>query len=169
MRRVSNYLQFWKIYLDTCCLSRLVDELSQDRILREAEAVQTILEYFKTGRWYWIASEVLKDEVSQNPDEARRFSVQYYLNDVHQNVLIEAPQMLRGQQLEALGFKHDDALHIACAESGNADVLLTTDDKFLRRARHQADKLYVRVENPYTWLQESPGNEHLQDDRTGDL
>ena len=169
MKRVSNYLQFWKIYLDTCCLSRLVDELSQDRILREAEAVQTILESFKTGRWYWIASEVLKDEVSQNPDEARRFSVQYYLNDVHQNVPIEAPQMLRGQQLEALGFKHDDALHIACAESGNADVLLTTDDKFLRRARHQADKLYVRVENPYTWLQESPENEHLQDDRTGDL
>ena len=37
------FLQFWKIYLDTCCLSRLVDDDTQDRILREAGAVETIL------------------------------------------------------------------------------------------------------------------------------
>ena len=28
-------------------------------------------------------------------------------------------------------YKHYDALHIACAESGGADVLLTTDDRML--------------------------------------
>lgn len=169
MRRVSNYLQFWKIYLDTCCLSRLVDELSQDRILREAEAVQTILESFKTGRWYWIASTVLTDEIAQNPNASERSQVQHSLDTVHQKIAVEASEILRGEQLKMLGFTHEDALHIACAESGNADILLTTDDKFLRRAQRQADKLRVRVENPYTWLEENPGNEHLQDDRTGDL
>ena len=55
--------------------------------------------------------------------------------------------------LESLGFKHYDALHIACAESGGADVLLTTDDRMLRLAKRHSAQLQVRVENPYTWLQ----------------
>ena len=41
----------------------------------------------------------------------------------------------------------------ANAESGNADVFLTTDDRLLRRAKRLSSKLHVQVENPYEWLQ----------------
>ena len=46
------------------------------------------------------------------------------------------------------------ALHLACAESGGADVFLTTDDKLLHKAAACAERLRVRVENPLVWLKE---------------
>lgn len=76
------------------------------------------------------------------------------LNYVHQTVSMSNIEKSRGKNLEALGFKAADALHIACAESGEADVLLTTDDRMLRRAESCFGSLRVRVENPHTWLQE---------------
>jgi len=45
-------------------------------------------------------------------------------------------------------------LHIACAERGNADILLTTDDNLLRKALQNKSILKVRVENPVKWLME---------------
>ena len=68
--------------------------------------------------------------------------------------------MKRTQQLETLGFHPFDALHLACAESGRADVFLTTDDRLLRLASRFSDQLHVRVENPLTWLKEVIKYEH---------
>ena len=45
-------------------------------------------------------------------------------------------------------------MHIACAESGNADIFLTTDDKLLKLANRIKDKLNVHVANPLFWLTE---------------
>jgi hypothetical protein len=45
-------------------------------------------------------------------------------------------------------------LHLACAESGSADVFLTTDDQLLRRAASCASLTRMRVENPLQWLEE---------------
>jgi len=45
-----------------------------------------------------------------------------------------------------------DALHLASAEYSNADVLLTTDKKFLNRAAESDSK--IRVANPVQWLME---------------
>jgi predicted nucleic acid-binding protein len=56
--------------------------------------------------------------------------------------------------MKLLGFKQWDALHLACAESGQVDIFLTTDDKLLRLAHRVAAQLKVRVENPLTWLTE---------------
>jgi len=60
----------------------------------------------------------------------------------------------RALELENLGFKSFDSLHIACAERGDADVLLTTDDDLLRKALQNKDILKVKVENPVQWLME---------------
>jgi predicted nucleic acid-binding protein len=60
----------------------------------------------------------------------------------------------RGLELAELGFKDYDALHIACAEVGNADIFLTTDDRMLRLAARQSAMLQVRIENPLRWVQE---------------
>ena len=68
-------------------------------------------------------------------------------------VSVGVSEIFRGKQLEALGFKEYDALHIACAETAKADVFLTTDDAVIRRAKRLRSQLRVRVENPDTWLQ----------------
>lgn len=143
-----------KIYLDTCCLNRLSDRQIQERIRQETEAVNIMLSNFRTKRWHWISSSILQLEINQNPDLDQRVSLTTLLQLGHQIVFAGGEEILRGEELEGLGFKKLDALHIACAESGNADILLTTDDRMLRCAKRYRAQLRVRVENPYTWLQE---------------
>ncbi|MCY4552649.1 MAG: PIN domain-containing protein [Candidatus Poribacteria bacterium] len=143
-----------KIYLDTCCLNRLSDRQIQERVRQETEAVNIMLSNFRTKRWHWISSSILQFEINQNPDLDQRVSLTTLLQLGHQTIFVGGEEILRGEELEGLGFKELDALHIACAESGNADILLTTDDRMLRRAKRYRAQLRVRVENPYIWLQE---------------
>lgn len=143
-----------RIYLDVCCLNRPFDDQTQDRIRLEAEAVLLILTHLVAGEWQWIGSEVLDFEIKQTPDPERRLRVKLLTTHVHQSIVVEQAEVARAQQLEALGFQSFDALHIACAESGGAEVLLTTDDPLLRRAARLSGQLGVRVENPLTWLKE---------------
>ena len=156
-QRLQTPLQNWKIYLDTCCLSRLFNDQTQFRIRQETGAVKTILAQFFTKQWHWVISTVLVNEISKTPNETLRFQMQNLLNLAHQNVTVEATEITRGTQLESIGFKWLDALHIACAESAKVDVLLTTDDRMLRKAKRFLSQLHVRVENPYTWLEENTG------------
>jgi predicted nucleic acid-binding protein len=58
----------------------------------------------------------------------------------------------RTMELVPLGFKRFDALHIACAESGNVDVFLTTDDRLVKKAMAYQKILRVSVANPVIWL-----------------
>lgn len=146
--------QSWKIYLDTCCLNRLFDPQIQVRICQETEAVDIILARISSGHWSWIASSVLEFEIVQNPDLEQRANLEDLFLFADETVLVGTPEVARSEYLETLGFKYYDALHIACAESGEADVLLTTDDRMLRLAKRHSAQLRVRVENPYTWLQE---------------
>ena len=144
----------WKIYLDTCCLSRLDDDPTHTRIQREATAVETILNYCYIGQCIWIGSEILTFEVNNTENQSKRLQVQSRLSHVHQNVLLNLEETSRAKHLESLGFKRAGALHLACAESINADIFLTTDDRLIKRAKRLSSQLHVGVENPYQWLQE---------------
>ena len=151
---MQTNLQFWKIYLDTCCLSRLADSQTQERIRRETFAVATILNYFSIGYWHWVVSTILKVEVNRNPDLTQREDISRLIDRAHYLVKTDDIIRLRGRELELLGFKSYDALHLACAERAEAMVFLTTDDQMLKKAKQNSSRLRIRVENPYTWLQE---------------
>lgn len=142
-----------KIYLDTCCVNRLFDLQTQVRVQRETQAMGRILHNFFTQRWDWLSSEILESEVNAISDSRRRSRVKSVMEYVHYTLSVGTEEDIRSEELESLGFKHYDALHIACAESGGADVLLTTDDRMLRLAKRHRAQLQVHVENPYTWLQ----------------
>lgn len=60
----------------------------------------------------------------------------------------------RATQLEVLGFKGMDALHIACSERDACDVFLTTDDQLIRLASQKENELNIVVMNPLLWLEE---------------
>ena len=153
-----------KIYLDTCCLNRPFDVQTQIRVRREAEAVEIILEYFDVGYWQWIVSSVNADEIDRITEPIKYAKVKTLLSSAHQIVWVSEAEIARGEQLEALGFERLDALHLACAESGNADIFLTTDDSLLKIAKRANTRLRVRVEYPDTWLQEETGHEYKKYD-----
>lgn len=159
---MQTLLQNWKIYLDTCCLNRLFNDQTQARIHQETEAVKIILAWFFTTQWQWLISTALVNEISKTPNKTLRAEMKVLLDLADQNITVGIAEIARGTQLESLGFKWLDALHIACAESGRADILLTTDDRMLRRAKRFHLQLRVRVENPYTWLEEISKHEHTE-------
>jgi predicted nucleic acid-binding protein len=54
----------------------------------------------------------------------------------------------RARVLEGAGLRGLDALHIASAEVGGADLLITTDDRLIRRAAKVGVDLRVRLVTP---------------------
>lgn len=142
------------IYLDACCLNRPFDDQSQPRVHLESEAVLIILARLKTREWEWLGSSVLDLEIDQATDLTRRARIRLLVTAAHRVVSVQAAEAERGRELSALGIPAVDALHIACAESGGADVFLTTDDRLLRQAMRLTAQLRVRVENPLTWIKE---------------
>jgi hypothetical protein len=143
-----------RIYLDACCLNRPFDDQTQARIRLEAEAVLMILTRCQAGDWEWLGSEALDWEIGQTPDPERLRRVGLLAAHAHHSVSIGPSEVERAQEFETWGIAAYDALHLACAESGGADVLLTTDDELLRRSAARASELHVRVANPLTWLRE---------------
>jgi len=161
------------VYLDVCCLNRPFDDQSRERIRLEAEAVLLILERCQAGEWQLLGSEAVDYEISRIPDEERRYKERRYRVFLLASVArarqkVNRPVQVRAQELERLGFKALDALHIACAEAGGARVLLTTDDRMLNIARKIRGNLRVRVENPVLWLMEVTTGGSAQNDASRD-
>ncbi|MEI8121263.1 MAG: PIN domain-containing protein [bacterium] len=143
-----------RIYLDVCCLNRPFDDLSQERVRLEAEAVKSVLVYLGRRYWLGIGSGAIDFEVSQMANPDRHLEVSLIVADFPEYVSVGEPELLRGFELERYGFGALDALHLACAEKACADIFLTTDDALLRRALKTESSLSVRVSNPWAWLEE---------------
>jgi predicted nucleic acid-binding protein len=60
----------------------------------------------------------------------------------------------RARKLAGLGFDPFDALHLAMAEQGQADIFLTVDDRLMRLANRLEDEVQVPVKNPLAWIRE---------------
>jgi predicted nucleic acid-binding protein len=142
------------IYFDACCLNRPFDDQSQPRVHLEAEAVLIILARFKAGEWAWLGSTVLDLEIDQTTDLSRKARMKLLMTGTQRSVSVQAPEEKRGKELSGLGLPALDALHLACAEAGQADIFLTTDDRLLRQTTRLTAQLRVRVENPLTWVKE---------------
>ena len=61
----------------------------------------------------------------------------------------------RAKALHKAGYGVFDALHLACAEAARVDVMLTTDDRFVRKASRGDGRPRVAVRNPLFWSQEN--------------
>ena len=146
-----------RIYLDVCCLNRPFDDLSQDRVHFESDAVLTILSRCESGEWLLVSSEVIDLEFSKSPDLERLKKVRALYSVSQERLILNGQAEVRAKEFQKHGIKVMDSLHLAVAESGQVDVLLTTDDIFLRKAKNL--KLNMVVANPVTWLMEVLLNE----------
>jgi predicted nucleic acid-binding protein len=143
-----------RVYMDTCCFNRPFDDQSQLRVRLESEATLLVLESVTRGKWALIGSDALDAEIAAIRDPNRRRQVMNLTRSATEHVSIDADRIRRQQLLESMGFGRYDSVHIACAEAAAADVLLTTDDALIRRARRLQHHLAVRVANPVSWLEE---------------
>jgi predicted nucleic acid-binding protein len=140
-----------RIYLDVCSLNRFFDDQTQDRVRLETEALLVILRRIQNQEDELVASEAVDLEVEQDPDRGRQHRIRDILRLATYPVTVGERVRARLTELTRHGMGTYDALHLACAEAAHADVLLTTDDDFVKRAARSGAK-GVRVCNPLRWL-----------------
>lgn len=142
-----------KIYLDSCAIQRPLDTPSQVRIVLESEAVLGIIAFCDTGQAELLSSEALLYEGEQNSLPIRREHTLAVLSKAKNVIDVTEKEKMRAANLMTFGIKPLDALHVALAETGNADYFCTCDDRLLRNAKRVKD-LLVKVVNPVDLVQE---------------
>jgi len=142
-----------KLYLDVCCLSRIFDDQSQDKIRMETEAITGILKRcIAPNDWILVGSDIILLEASKNKDNTKRQKILH----LHEGAIIKTTYntkiKLRAEQLRTCGIKLFDSLHMASAEYAQVDALLTTDKQFINSSA-RSDSL-LRVVNPLNFYME---------------
>lgn len=144
----SNY----KIYLDVCCLNRPFDDWTQERIRLEGEAILSIMECIRVRKWQLVNSEAIEVELEKMRNLDKLENILKLLELATIAINIDEEIDLRSQQLENLGFGLYDSFHIACAEVAQVNILLSTDDRLLKKALRHQGVLKIALDNPVTWL-----------------
>jgi predicted nucleic acid-binding protein len=124
-----------RIYLDTCCLQRPLDDQTQPRIRVETEAIFAILASVQEGTTTLLTSEALEFEISRIPDEQRRREALAILTLASERLSLSDDSEKLGESFAQAGLSSMDALHLALAATARANYFVTADDKLLRRAR----------------------------------
>jgi predicted nucleic acid-binding protein len=143
--------------MDVCCLNRPFDDLTQDRVYLEAEAVLSIVSHCEKGEWTLLASGILDSEMSRHPNADRLAQVRTLYSAAREWVCLSEAAESRAAFFQKNGVKPFDSLHLALAETTEADVFLTTDDRLLKSANRIGAK--VKTANPVSWLMEVMNNE----------
>ena len=138
--------------MDVCCLNRPFDDQSQDRIRIESEAILVILNKCLYD-WTLVGSEAIDYEIFKIPDDERKKGVKVLAAISREKVTVDESILRRASELENIGLKGLDALHIACAEK-SVEVMLTTDDEIVKKVKANNNIVKVIVENPVRWLME---------------
>ena len=102
--------------------------------------------------WSWVLS--FENDKHPNPD--RRDEIAVWETRSERSVGLSNTLEECARQIAKSGISSLDALHLASAEEGQADVLLTCDDVLVRRSRRLS--LALRVLNPMAYLEEVKAN-----------
>ncbi len=141
------------IYLDNCCYNRPFDDQMQERIHLESEAILTVLKMGQMKKVIIVGSEILELEINRMIDENKKRKVLDLYKVADMQIFYTDKIRKRSADIMSVSkIRTFDSLHIAAAEEANADVLLTTDDKFEKMAEKL--DLKTRVVNPLRFVWE---------------
>ena len=141
-----------KVYLDVCSWYRPFDDQSQIRIRMEAEAVQIILEMSDLGQIQIFISDIILYENSGTKDLVKMQKVKELFKSCKDYIPYDQDIQKMAFELSKDGFTPLDALHLASAETGGVDYLITTDDKFQKKYDQLRDRVNVKVVNPIDFV-----------------
>lgn len=153
-----------RVYLDNCCYNRLFDDRTNIKNYLEREAVLIVMQKAFDGELEIVGSDILEIEMAKINDMIKKNNVEGIYHALAGDRVTATSQIeKRAVQIRAVSnIKAFDSLHLASAE-GRADILLTTDNKFLRAS--QQIKLEIVVKNPVEFVMEvfdydEPDNEY---------
>lgn len=142
-----------RVYLDNCCYNRLLDDRSYSRIYYERNSVMLILELAENGEFDLVGSEMLVREIEDTQDAYRKSVLQMVYGLCKDEIQVNDAILSRAEEIRhSSNIKYKDSIHLACAEAAGAEVLVTTDEKFMKNANRI--KTFTRVLNPGQWLLE---------------
>ena len=140
------------MYLDTSVYNRPFDDQDQIRIKLETEAFLSIIDRAVKGGIEIIGSSVVSYENSRNPFVERRERVTSYLSIASKWLRLSKSIEERAKALENEGIDPLDALHLACAEAGDAAYFVTCDDTVIRKAKQEKYHLELEVCSPLEFV-----------------
>ncbi|MDR0648776.1 MAG: PIN domain-containing protein [Synergistaceae bacterium] len=118
----------------------------------ESESVLAIIDRCEIGDWDFFGSDVLFDEMSMIADKVKKQKILLLCQSATLYVELTEEIVTRAKELEKHGIKPYDALHVASAEFGEADIFLTTDRRLLNATQRVDVK--IKINNPLKWLME---------------
>ena len=136
-----------KLYLDLCVYNRPFDYQGQERVALETWAFIYLLEQIEKGKYALVCSEALAYENNRNQDGVKKVRIASYFELANEFIRLEETDFERAKDLRALGFTDMDALHIASAEKGNIDFLITCDDRIVSLYKKEAHTIKVKIMN----------------------
>ena len=145
-----------RLYIDLGCYNRPFDDQTQERIRLETEAVLSVLTRVVEGKETLLWSWVMSFENDKHPRPDRRDEIAVWQAQAERTVELSGGLQERAREFEQQGIPALDAVHLAAAEIGGADVVLICDDVMVRRAARLG--LSLRVLNPMAYSKEVTGN-----------
>ena len=142
-----------RVYLDNCCYNRLLDDRSYSKIYYERNSVMLILELAENGEFDLIGSDMLIREMEDTQDLYRKSVLRMLYSLCREEIQVNDAVLNRAEEIRhSSNIKYKDSIHLACAEVAKADVLVTTDERFLKNCSRI--KTFTKVRNPAQWLSE---------------
>lgn len=135
-----------------CALKRPYDDQAQGRISLETHAVVRILAASTSRAVVLCNSAALDFENGLNPDPTRKERVRILLSRLGPVHPASKAIFGRASELKVAGLKDIDALHLAFAETQNAEYFITCDDEILRTSRRIL--LPMKVCNPVKFVED---------------
>ena len=145
-----------RLYIDLNCFNRPFDDQNQERIRLETEAVLGILTRVAEGKDILLWSWVLSFENDKHPKPDRRDEIAVWEGRSERSVALSSEVEERARRIAQQGIDALDAAHLASADAGGAEIMLTCDDVLIRRAARVG--LTLRVLNPVAYFKEVTGN-----------
>jgi predicted nucleic acid-binding protein len=139
-----------RVYLDTSIYNRPFDDQTQPKIHLETQGVILILQMVEARLIELVSSSVLEYENNRNPWILAQEAMKRYLQMAGIKQRVDKTIKQRAEQLEGIGIKAVDALHVACAEAANSDYFLTCDKRLINRCVG----LPVKTLNPVDFILE---------------
>lgn len=140
-----------RIYLDNCCFNRPFDDQSKIRIMLEAEAKLKVQDDIVEKKFELVWSYILEAENMANPFEERRNAIVDWREQALMKVTENHNILNKAKDLNKIGLRSKDALHISCAIFAGCSYFLTTDDKILNKN----DKIEeIMVIDPIAFIKE---------------
>jgi len=137
-----------KIYLDTCCFNRPYDEKNQLKIELETLAKINIQKEILEEKYDLVWSYIINYENSENPFNDRKESISDWESVAEKYVPFSDEALAKGKEIQLLGIKLKDALHLAYAIIGNCDYFLTCDNGILNKNINE-----IKVINPIDFVE----------------